>query len=179
MVFSERWNKLRDFWLSLPADQPLLAFKPRIVTPISLTNWHLHYNPAIYWIIQSDTMRQPRWFWKDTVTIPEHKAPEFIAPVLKRSNEIINILCAFCAPYNKAFLPDTYSLLSQEGVSLGVASVPTLELSLELRKLVTDKTGGVPVEVKWNDSFNKYQVVRVMPEGTPITTASFFYHKNL
>ena len=179
MVFSERWHKLRDFWNALPADQPLLAFKPRVVKPISLSEWHLHYNPAIYWIIQPDTMRQPRWFWKDTVTIPEHKAPEFIAPVLKRSNEILNILCAYCTPYSKAILPDTYSLFSQEGDSLGVASISTLDMSLELRNLISDKTGGVPVEVVWNDNFNKYQIVRVMPEGTPITTASFFYHKNL
>jgi hypothetical protein len=44
---------------------------------------------------------------------------------------------------------------------------------------MTDKTPGIAVEVKWNDSFNKYQVLRIMPEGTPVTTASFFYHKNL
>lgn len=179
LPFSQRWTKLREFWNSLPADQPLLAFKPRVVQPIPLSDWPLHYNPAIYWIIQADHARQPRWFWKDTVTAPEHKAPEYIAPVLNRATEIPSVLCAFCAPYAKAILPDTYSLFSQEGVSLGVASISTLDLSLELRKLVTDKTGGVTVEVRWNDSFNKYQVVRVMPEGTPVTTASFFYHKNL
>jgi hypothetical protein len=30
LTFSERWSKLRDFWQSLPPDQPLLAFKPRL-----------------------------------------------------------------------------------------------------------------------------------------------------
>ena len=178
MRFSERWNELRNFWNSLPADQPLLAFKPRVVKPIPLSEWHLNYNPAIYWIIQHDNFKQPRWYWKDTITIPEHKAPEFIAPVLKRGTEIPNILCALCVPYTKTVLPDTYSLLSQEGTILGIASIPTLELSIELRKLVTDKTGGIPVEVKWNENFNKYQIMRIMPENTPITTASFFYHKN-
>jgi hypothetical protein len=163
----------------LPPDQPLLAFKPRIVTPIPLCDWYLHYNPAIYWIIQPDHSKQPRWFWKDTVTEIEHKSQEFIAPVLKRGTEILNILVAFCSPYTKMILPDTYSLTSQEGISLGVASISTMELSQQLRKLVNDKTGGVPVEVKWNDSFNKYQIVRIMPEGTPVTTASFFYHKDL
>jgi hypothetical protein len=177
-IFSERWNKLRNFWQSLPADQPLLAFKPRVVKPISLDQWPLHYDSSIYWIIQPDHSKQPRWYWKDTVTVP-HKPVEFIAPMLKRGTEILNIMVAYLTPYAKAVLPDTYSLYSQEGVSLGVASISTLNLSLEIRKVMTDKTKGIPVEVKWNDNFNKYQVVRIMPDETPITTASFFYHKNL
>jgi hypothetical protein len=179
MLFSERWNKLREFWQSLPADQPLLAFKPRIVKPIPLNQWHLHYDSAIYWIIQPDHSKQPRWYWKDTVTVPDHKPVEFIAPVLKRGTEIPNILVAYLTPYSKAILPDTYSLFSQEGISLGVASISTLNLSLEIRNIMNDKTPGIPVEVKWNDVFNKYQVLRIMPDETPITTGSFFYHKNL
>lgn len=179
MIFSERWHKLRDFWQALPADQPLLAFKPRIVKPIPLSQWPLHYDHNIYWIIQADHCKQPRWYWKDTVTVPEHKSIEFIAPQLKRSTEIITTLVAYLTPYAKAVLPDTYSLFSQEGVSLGVASISTLNLSLELRNIMTDKTPGIAVEVKWNEGFNKYQVMRIMPEGTPVTTASFFYHKNL
>ena len=179
MTFSERWNKLREFWQSLPADQPLLAFKPQVVKPIPLSQWHLHYDPAIYWIIQPDHYRYPRWYWKDTVTVPEHKPVEFIAPVIKRGTEIMNILVANLVPYTKTVLPDTYSLLSQEGNNLGVASIPTINLSLEIRKLMTNKTDGIPVEVKWNDNFNKYQILRIMPENTPITTASFFYHSSL
>ena len=179
MIFSERWTKLREFWQSLPPDQPLLAFKPRVVSPISLSNWHLHYNPAIYWIIQADHSKQPRWYWKDTVTVPEFKAKEFIAPTLKRATEIINILVALCTPYTKTVLPDTYSLFSQEAVNLGVASISTLDLSLQLRKVIAENKDGIPVEVKWNDNFHKYQITRIMPIDTPITTASFFYHKNL
>ncbi len=179
LTFSERWSKLRDFWQSLPPDQPLLAFKPRVVTPIPLNQWPLHYDASIYWIIQPDHSRQARWYWKDTVTVPEHKPVEFIAPVLKRGTEILSTLVAYLTPYTKAVLPDTYSLFSQEAVSLGVASISTLNLSLEIRKVMNDNTSGIPVEVKWNDNFNKYQVLRIMPEDTPITTASFFYHKNL
>ena len=177
--FSGRWNKLREFWNSLPADQPLLAFKPRIVKPISLADWTLHYNPSIYWTIQPDHYKQPRWYWKDTVTVSEFKSKEFIAPTLKRGTEIINILCAFCTPYIKSVLPDTYSLFSQEGVSLGVASISSLNMSLELRKVIAKNPDGFPVEVKWNSDFNKYQIMRIMPDETPITTASFFYHKNI
>jgi hypothetical protein len=179
MTFSQRWNILRNFWQSLPADQPLLAFKPQIVTPISLNQWSTHYDSSIYWIIQPDHSRQPRWYWKDTVTPPDHKPIEFIPPMLTRSPEIINILVAYLIPYTKAILPDIYSLFSQEGINLGIASISTLNLSLEIRKIINNTTSGIPVEVKWNDDFNKYQVMRIMPENTPITTASFFYHKNL
>lgn len=179
MTFSQRWNILRNFWQSLPADQPLLAFKPQIVTPIPLNQWSTHYDSSIYWIIQPDHSRQPRWYWKDTVTVPDHKPVEFIAPMLKRSTEILSTLVAYLIPYTKAILPDTYSLFSQEGISLGIASISTLNLSLQLRTIMTDKTTGIPVEVKWNDNFNKYQVMRIMLDDTPITTASFFYHKDL
>lgn len=178
MTFSERWNSLTNFWNKLPADQPLLAFKPQIVKPISLNQWPQQYDASIYWIIQPDHSRQPRWYWKDTITIPERKPVEFIAPVLKRSTEILGTLVAYLTPYTKTVLPDTYSLFSQEGVSLGVASISTLNLSLEIRKIMTN-TQGIPVEVKWNENFNKYQVVRIMLDNTPITTASFFYHKDL
>jgi len=91
----------------------------------------------------------------------------------------MNILVANLVPYTKTVLPDTYSLLSQEGNNLGVASIPTINLSLEIRKLMTNKTDGIPVEVKWNDNFKKYQILRIMPENTPIATASFFYHSSL
>lgn len=178
MPFSQRWEELRVFWNTLPVDQPLLAFKPRVVKPIPLSEWHQHYNPAIYWIIQPDFYKQSRWFWKDTVTVSPQKVPEFIPPTLKRSAEIVKQLCAFCAPYTKMVLPDTYSLFSQEGVSLGVASIASLSISKELRSVMATKPKGFPVEVKWNSDFEKYQVVRILPDETPITTTSFFCHKN-
>ena len=174
-TFSERWASLRQFWHSLPPDQPLLAFQPRVVTPIPLSEWHLHYHSAVYWIIQTDQARQPRWYWRDVVTVVEHKPVEFIAPVMKRSAEIISVLCALCLPYANMSLPDTYSLVSQEGTALGMASLPNMAMSLELRgKMVTK---GLPVEVVWKPAFQKYQVTRILPEHTPITTASFFFHR--
>jgi hypothetical protein len=175
LPFSQRWEKLRSFWTSLPPDQPLLAFQPQIVKPISLADWPSHYNPAIYWIIQSDHMKQPRWYWKDTVTLPEHPVKEFIAPMLKRSHEMATTLCARCVPYDKAVLPDTYSLLTQEGPSVGIASIPTLHMSLELRRIIAEKKE-VIVEVSWKEDFSKYQILRILPDGTPATPGSFFHH---
>jgi hypothetical protein len=173
MLFSERWNVLNEFWNRLPSDQPLLAFKPQIVKPITLSEWHLHYNSAIYWIIQSDHLKQPRWYWKDTVN--QIKVKEFIPPMLKRGVEIISTLCALCTPY-KIALPDTYSLFSQENDNIGIASISSLDLSLKLRTAMANRSS-IPVEVKWKEDFNKYQIMRIMPDDTPITTTSFFYHK--
>ncbi len=175
IVFSDRWNKLSEFWNRLPADQPLLAFKPRVVKPYSLSEWQQHYDPSIYWIIQPNHSKAPRWFWKDTVTqVQTHK---FIPPTLKRSNEVITLLSAKCVPYTKTSLPDIYNLVSQEGITIGFGAISSITLSQDLRKEVSKNGGeGFPVEVKWNDGFSKYEIVRILPEGTPISTNTFFHH---
>ncbi len=173
-VFSDRWNKLSEFWNRLPADQPLLAFKTRIVKPLSLSEWQQHYDPSIYWIIQPNHSKAPRWFWKDTVT--PLKVNNFIPPTLKRSAELITLLSAKCVPYTKTNLPDIYNLVSQEGNTIGFGSISSISLSLELRNKASDKMDGFPVEVKWNDEFSKYDIMRILPDETPISTHSFFHH---
>ncbi len=173
-VFSDRWNKLSEFWNRLPADQPLLAFKTRIVKPLSLSEWQQHYDPSIYWIIQPNHSKAPRWFWKDTVT--PLKVNNFIPPTLKRSAELITLLSAKCIPYTKTNLPDIYNLVSQEGNIIGFGSISSISLSLELRNKASDKMDGFPVEVKWNDEFSKYDIMRILPDETPISTHSFFHH---
>jgi len=174
-VFSERWETLRAFWATLPPHQPFLAFTPRVVEPISLSDWPQHYNPSLYWTIQPDCCRQSRWYWKDVVTAPAHAPLKYIAPVLKRSQEVVQTLCALCLPYQKCALPDTYELEAQDGEPLGLASIRDLTMSQKLRAQMKPMDG-LPVEVTWNNTFRKYQIVRIMPEGTPITTAGFFHH---
>jgi len=174
-VFSDRWVKLAEFWHRLPADQPLLAFKTRIVKPFTLSEWETQYDPSIYWIIQPNHNKSPRWFWKDTVT--EQKTYTFIPPTLKRSNEVITLLSAKCVPYTKTNLPDIYNLVSQEGTIIGFGAISSITLSQELRKESAKNIKGFPVEVRWNDGFSKYEIVRILPEETPISTNSFFHHQ--
>lgn len=185
-VYSKRWDTLQEFWLSLPPEQPLMECKVQLVAPIALDAWEQHYSPHIYWIIQPDCCRAPRWYWKDVVT--QHQKVEFHAPTMKRNPTIIQLLYARCVP-TKSVLPDNYSLFSQEGHAIGIASIATLQMSMLLREkcngvgtmtvrgtdVIVDE--GVPVEVEWNERFSKYQVVRVLPADTPLTTSSFFYHK--
>lgn len=180
-TFSQRWDLLQAFWEALPRDQPLLGVTPRLVSPICLEDWPHHYDFAIYWIVQPDHAGQPRWFWKDVVT--PHTAPVYVAPQLKRNTEVVSMLCARCVPHTKMALPDLYLLHSQEGEIIGLASLPSLELSSSLRSIFSpqrqgQEQDGVPVEVKWNDAFKKYQIVRILPSGTPITTHSFFHHSS-
>ena len=61
-------------------------------------------------------------------------------------------------------------------MDLGVASIATMTLSMDLRKIFAEKTEGVPVEVIWNENFHKYQIVRILPADRTITPSSFFYH---
>jgi len=172
-VYSTRWSVLQDFWNSLPSEQPLMECKVQLVQPISLADWSQHYNAQIYWIIQPDCCRAPRWYWKDTVTVHHHA--EYHAPIMKRNPTITHLLYARCTP-EKSVLPDNYSLYSQEGTLIGIASIGSLALSMQLREKCTNDEG-LSVEVQWNERFSKYQVIRILPANTPITTASFFCHK--
>jgi hypothetical protein len=180
LAFPERWNKLADFWKTLPEAQPLLAFKPQIVKPITLEEWPAKYEPSIYWIIQPAHAGQPRWYWKDIVT--PHAKVDYRAPMIVRSSNIINVLHANCSPYGN--LPDIYSLTAKDGEFIGIASVSTLYLSNELKKLFANMDTNTleptiqksVVEIKWNENFGKYQIVKIMPADTPVTTISFFHH---
>jgi hypothetical protein len=106
------------------------------------------------------------------VVTPHHQVA-FHAPTMKRNPVVTHLLYARCTP-EKSVLPDNYSLYSQEGTLLGIAAITTLSLSMALRETCTTS---LPVEVQWNPQFSKYQVVRILPVDTPITTASFFVNK--
>ncbi len=171
--YSERWEKLRELWGRIPSEQPLLSFLTRIVKPLTLNEWMMQYDNSYYWIFQHDMIRTPRWFWKDSVTPVQHK--EFIIPQLKRNNNVTTYLCANCKPYSKLRLPDTYSLFSQENNDIGVAGINSLDLSTKLKKFFNENGNiSVPVEVTWNNEFSKYQIVKILPNDTPITSHSFF-----
>ena len=84
------------------------------------------------------------------------------------------LICAQCKPYTKLNLPDTYLLLSQEGTQIGIPSISTIDTSIALKTAVAEYPEGVPVEVAWNEEFEKYQIVRILPQGTPYSAHSFF-----
>lgn len=166
-TFSERWKNLLELWQSMPTEQPLLTFKPRLVEPLSLKDWKVAYDGSLSWIIQLDVRGQPRWFWRDVVT-PQIKK-DYRAPTIKRYPGIPTIAVADAKPYSN-ILPDTYSLFSIEAKNLGIAAVSGLELSQALRRC-GDK---FQVEVSWDIEFNKYRIVRIMPTGSPVASYNTF-----
>lgn len=175
--FSKRWNYLSIFWNKLPSNQPLLAFKPRIVKPLTIEEWEQVYDPSQYWIIQHDNWKCQRWYWKDTVTAIKKR--EYISPTLQRKTTVTTLLSALCKPYSQLNLPDNYQLYSQEGCPIGIASISTMYMSIELKKCISEKPDGVVVEVDWNEDFSKYKIIRILPDGTPISTLTFFTHFNI
>ena len=170
-TFTSRWNQLRHFWNRLPPDQPLIAVKPRIVEPLSIANWATHYDNSLSWIIQPDTAGSQRFYWWDSVT-PKTDA-SYRAPVLQRSPDIQVLMCALATPYTKIGLPDAYSLEADGNKYIGIASISTMALSQEMRTKSKDGTG-IKVEVKWNEEFEKYQIVKILDDRTPVSAASFF-----
>ena len=171
-TFTSRWNQLRHFWNRLPPDQPLIAVKPRIVEPLSIASWSTHYDNSLSWIIQPDTAGSQRFYWWDSVTPKNDTA--YRTPVLNRSPDIQILLCALAKPYAKIGLPDAYSLEAEAGKHIGIASISTMALSQEMRAKSKDVPEGLKVEVKWNDEFEKYQIVKILEQRTPISAASFF-----
>lgn len=165
--FSERWQALLQLWNSMPTEQPLLTFKPRLVEPIPLKDWKTAYDASLSWIIQSDSKGQPRWFWWDVVT-PRVKR-EYRAPTIQRYPGVPTMAVAEARPHS-TLLPDTYTLFSSDAKSLGVAAVSGMELSQELRKVA----GKILVEVVWECDFNKFRIVRIMPPGSPIAPHNTF-----
>jgi hypothetical protein len=165
--FSERWRELLTLWDSMPTEQPLLTFKPRLVEPILLRDWKVAYDASLSWIIQTNSIGQPRWFWWDVVT-PRIKR-EYRAPTIQRYPGIPTMAVAEARPHS-TLLPDTYTLFSSDGKSLGVAAVSGIELSQELRTC-GDK---FLVEVTWMCEFNKFRIVRIMPLGSPVAPQNTF-----
>jgi len=50
-----------------------------------------------------------------------------------------------------------------------------LAQSQELRAKFAATPGGFPVEVAWHSDFKKYEIIKALPEGTPLTSASAFF----
>ena len=95
-------------------------------------------------------------------------------PVLNRSPDIQVLLCALAKPYMKIGLPDAYSLEADGNKHIGIASISTMALSQEMRAKSKDAVTGLKVEVKWNEEFEKYQIIKILEQGIPVSAASFF-----
>jgi len=81
--------------------------------------------------------------------------------------------CALLRPDTTTMMPDSYQLEADGGAKLGRICVPRIQQSHELKKAFT-AGAELCVDVKWNATFKKYEVTKLLPTGTPLSPASMF-----
>jgi hypothetical protein len=192
--YSERWKRLVGAYKSFNSQQLFLGFALSIIKPISLEKMLAAPPEAgTIWEFQPENAGRLRLYW----TCPGAKVgpsagaqaraaeatahlrlpPEVNKNVLKRNAAIPTIRVARVAIDCLTGLPDAYILQAADGSSLGRASISKLQQSIELRKALRTKGGPTssPAEVVWNTNFKKYEIMRLLPEDTPIMGLSSFY----
>jgi hypothetical protein len=88
--------------------------------------------------------------------------------------------CALLRPDLTTNLPDSYILEAEGGASLGRICVPRLAQSQELRKkfFASAREEGAKellVDVLWNQTFKKYEVLKILPSHSLLSPASMFH----
>jgi hypothetical protein len=81
--------------------------------------------------------------------------------------------CALLKPDKSTAMPDSYQLEADGGAKLGRICVPRLQQSHELKKAFTT-CDELRVDVKWNTTFKKYEVSKILPAGTPLSPVTVF-----
>jgi hypothetical protein len=109
---------------------------------------------------------------------PQPKHTAYTKPTTRpqpriRAPEIAQLLAAKLTKDTKTALPDSYFLEAADGFSIGRACVPTLASSQQLREATTGRPI-LMVEVKWNNNFKKYEIVRLLDESMNPSPANTF-----
>lgn len=87
--------------------------------------------------------------------------------------------CARLIPDKTTNLPDSYILEAEGEVILGRICVPRLAQSQELRKkFYSEGASELLVDVLWNATFKKYEVLKILPSRSLLSPASMFYEVN-
>lgn len=84
--------------------------------------------------------------------------------------------CALLRPDKTTNLPDSYILEADGSEILGRICVPRLAQSQELKKkFFTEGTKELLVDVLWNTTFKKYEVLKILPQHSLLSPASMFH----
>ncbi len=114
---------------------------------------------------------------RSNVSMPQHVAR--IKPTTQPQPRIHTLTvetqrCAKLAIDTKTTLPDSYNLYSDGDQIIGRLCIPRMAQSHELRRLFESKKEA-RVDVKWNTTFKKYEVLRVLPDDIPLSPATMFH----
>ena len=194
-AFSERWSELLEHFKELSLQQLLLGFTLKMVEPISLNEFiSSEPDPGSIWDFQPELGNHKRLYWMcPGVKIDKSKGsqlreqektsllklpPTINKNVLKRTSDIISSRCARVKPHPSGF-PDIYILESSDNKNIGNACITKLQQSVDIKEAISkSQNKTINAEVAWHIGFNKYEIIRILPNDTPLSSMTAFYEIN-
>lgn len=191
LPFSARWKQLVECYEQFTAQQLFLGFEISIVEPRTLQQFLADAEPGTIWDFQPEAAGRKRIYYvvpgarvgpsagaqarQADATAHIKLPPTVTKNVLKKTTALLTARHAMVRVDKTTTLPDSYVLESAEGTAIGRACVTRLAQSQELRAKFAVTPDGFPVEVAWHSDFKKYEIIKALPEGTPLTSASAFF----
>jgi hypothetical protein len=190
--FSERWCELLEHFKELSVQQLFLGFTFKMIEPISLEEFiSSEPDPGSIWDFQPEQGNHKRLYWMcPGVKLDKSKGsqlrerektsllklpPSVNKNVLKRSSDIISTRCARVKAHPSGF-PDIYILESAENKNIGNACITKLQQSIDIKDAISksdNKT--INAEVAWHTGFNKYEIIRILPNDIPLSSITVFH----
>jgi hypothetical protein len=191
MAFSARWRTLCNIYQQITAQQLFLGFEVVLTQPRSLQQFLTDAEPGTIWDFQPESGTRRRIYYvvpgarvglsagaqvRAAEAAAHIKLPPTVTKnVLKKTTQLLTARFAKLRPDKTTTLPDAYILESADGVNVGRASVTKLAQSQELRAKMALCPNGFPVEVAWHSEFKKYEILRLLPTDSPLTSTSSFF----
>jgi hypothetical protein len=146
-TFTERWRRVVQWLTHFCHPDPQLIGGVQL----QLAEWRSlnKLTGTGVWNLQFDTAGERRMLWFPVTQPPPKQATPAPAPV-KTDKELVTA--------SRGGAPDQWNLTRSTGVGLGRALIRSIALSTQLRQTVGDS---VPVEIKWNADFDKWEVISV------------------
>jgi len=193
--FSDRWSELLKHYKELSVQQLLLGFTLKLVEPLSLQKFiESEPDPGSIWDFQPELGEHKRLYWmcpgvkldksKGFIIREQERNNQLKLPpsvnknILKRTSDILSSRCARLKPHPSGF-PDTYILESSDNKSIGNACISKLQQSIEIKEAISKSINKcIIAEVAWHTGFNKYEIIRILPDDTPLSSIGAFYEIN-
>jgi hypothetical protein len=158
-TFSKRWGRAVQ-WV-----EHYCLLDPRLMggIEIEMARWESldHLRPEQSWELQSDEVGRKRFLWiaNHSASSPQ-EAPTIVAPVLDGP---------LVAHATRDAGPEQWMLTAGDGTALGRALIRTLVVSTAMRSA----KGVVLVEVSWNSTFGKWEILAVSDSLVTMSGANF------
>jgi hypothetical protein len=159
-TFSKRWARAVQ-WV-----EHYCLLDPRLMggIEIEMARWEPldRLRPEQSWELQPDEVGRKRFLW-----IANHTAPSAIQEAPTSTAPVLDGPLVACA--NRDTGPEQWMLTAGDGSALGRALIRTLVVSTAMRSAKS----GVPVEVSWNSTFGKWEILGVSDSLVTMSGANF------